>query len=1855
MSSRNGRRTNDRSVRSRRRRLLAEPLEDRRLLAVSFEFNYVGGNAIGFNDPSEGDRFKTALETAASRVGGWLMHDATIQMDVESHAFNGTALAKANSEASPSLSGGGFVHGVIPSKIVGQTDSNGGSADGHLEVFFFDTSDIFTYATDPSESNVDDHIDFQAVIIHELIHTLGFTSATNASGRDDSGNGITTPGTWSMFDQFLSDVDGNRLIDGDPQSPTAYRMDVSSTGWPSVSVGGKGPDGGLFFDGPIATAVHGGRVPLYSPAPFQSESSVSHLDSEGFPNSSFVFSPLTHLMSHATVDGVVPQELTLIEKAILADIGIMLREDVAPSVTAPAEITLEGNSQGGFSGLNQELQDFLDAAIATDLLDPNPTLSNDKPDFLPLGQNTITFTATDASGNIGTTTSVISVVDTIAPMIGVNPPEVTIEATGPRGAAGVTLPFEATVSDVVDPNPIVTFNPGSEFPLGTTTATYTAQDSENNISTFDVQIIVVDTTAPEFTLPAEITIDSNLLAAADLTHPELIELIAGRSSDLVDQSLSISAQPETFPVGTTSVTFTVTDDNGNSSAATTLLTVRDTDFVVTTLDDELDADPESDLTDLSLREAILLANNSDGPDSIRFDLGLSGTVQIDEALGRLEISDSLTLFGLGRDQTTIDGQGASGVIAITAAAGDVTITGFTISGGSLDGDFDGGAGIHSASPGTLTINDTAIANNTTSGEGSGGAGIRVTAGNLVLHDTIVSGNQVQGVAASGGGIWAAADNVIIHRSSFIGNLASGSASEGGGLYLLNGAATITASSFSDNATESSQSGGGAIALRSAEATIINSTIAGNSTAAIESPGGGIYSSLSPVKLVSSTVSGNTSTLSHGGGIYADRGDLDIQNSTLTANHSGGDGGGIGLPATDPNLSLTIHNSIVAGNTDSGTAPDFVGSGVLVEASAVKFSLIGDNTGTTLLESPTPDPATGNIVGDPNAGGVIDPMLGPLADNGGSTETHLLLASSPAIDAGDPSFDAAVFSPPVIQDQRGFPRIVGLQLDIGSVEVLGEIVIDWDYPADIVFGTQLGDVQLNATTDIAGTFTYSPSAGTILSVGEAQRLTTIFTPDDLVNFSPTMATAFITVVKADPVIAWNPPEPIVFGTALDSTHLNATADVPGTFQYMPSAGELLEVGNDQVLSVTFTPTDSASFNTVTSSVLIDVISATPVLTWNDPDDLDTVTPLGAEQLNATANVPGSFAYVPPAGVLLSAGLNRTLSVTFTPDSPNFESVTTTVTIDVHKADPVISWDDPSDIVAGTALGETQLNATSSVAGTFEFDPIAGTVLEVGEGQVLSTTFTPEDTAKFNVVTATATINVIAAQDYGDAPANYPVLLADDGARHTMTSLTLGGQVDVDVDGAPSDMADGDGSDDDGVLAIADLVAVADADTRSSFTVTASGAGRLDAWIDFNRDGDWDDNGEQIFTNVDVFAGDNTLGYAIPAGTSVGGTAARFRLSTAGNLTPTGSAADGEVEDYLVSILDGGSAPVVEVGIPDDGIELSVESNHLVVRSGQTALFRAPVANVGSLSVVGTERDETLSIDVGNGFSAPAEGIQLAGGAGGNTLAIRGDQGELDFTDALISATEFRHLDLSSSDASTITIDAAAVDRLSPALKVVSIHAEQGDKIIVSDAKDWRLGDPSTSGGVFVLTANYIAGGNQRLEANVPRPWQNFLQAGDVNNDGSVTAGDALRIINELDRRRYSDGDTQILHAPLSVGTWPDAYFDQNGDDRATALDALRVINEMAAIEASQESGEGEAALVSTKQPRRLPSSRPQLSQPSKIQAEASEAGPWFATAASEHRTHAAAAADASKVHDPVETARAVDELLSSESFIDLLSP
>jgi hypothetical protein len=176
------------------------------------------------------------------------------------------------------------------------------------------------------------------------------------------------------------------------------------------------------------------------------------------------------------------------------------------------------------------------------------------------------------------------------------------------------------------------------------------------------------------------------------------------------------------------------------------------------------------------------------------------------------------------------------------------------------------------------------------------------------------------------------------------------------------------------------------------------------------------------------------------------------------------------------------------------------------------------------------------------------------------------------------------------------------------------------------------------------------------------------------------------------------------------------------------------------------------------------------------------------------------------------------------------------------------------------------------------------------------------------------------DFGDAPASYLTLFADDGARHTVVAgYYLGGNADAESDGLPSSNADGDDNngidDEDGVSFDTLFIEGQSVD----LTVTASDVGKLDAWVDFNRDGDWADAGEQIFSSESLTAGANSLTVNVPGDASGGQTFARFRFSSAGGLTYTGLAEDGEVEDYEITILadtDGDGEPDITDGCADD---------------------------------------------------------------------------------------------------------------------------------------------------------------------------------------------------------------------------------------------------------------------------------------------------------------------------------------------------
>ncbi|MCG8454849.1 MAG: GEVED domain-containing protein, partial [Holophagales bacterium] len=295
------------------------------------------------------------------------------------------------------------------------------------------------------------------------------------------------------------------------------------------------------------------------------------------------------------------------------------------------------------------------------------------------------------------------------------------------------------------------------------------------------------------------------------------------------------------------------------------------------------------------------------------------------------------------------------------------------------------------------------------------------------------------------------------------------------------------------------------------------------------------------------------------------------------------------------------------------------------------------------------------------------------------------------------------------------------------------------------------------------------------------------------------------------------------------------------------------------------------------------------------------------------------------------------------------------------------------VAPGSFYECSFTATvTGVAGDSETDTVTATVQD------------DEGTPASGSDTATVWIE---GTDYGDAPdPGYPTLRVSDGARHVLGSgLALGLLVDSDPDGQPDPSALGDdldGIDDEDGLSFSALRA----GSSGTVDVVTSGAGLLNAWIDFDSDGDWSGPGEQIFTDLPLSAGTNSgLSIAVPAGATLGTTFARFRFSTDSGLRPTGEASDGEVEDVVLEILE----PLVSsIALVKTASPTSIEE------PGGSVTFTVRVDNTGNTSVDITGLLDDIHGDLdGQGSCSMPQTVAVGGSYEcGFTATVSGNAGE-----------------------------------------------------------------------------------------------------------------------------------------------------------------------------------------------------------------------------------------------------------------------
>ncbi|MCA9136679.1 MAG: hypothetical protein KDB00_07970 [Planctomycetales bacterium] len=444
--------------------------------------------------------------------------------------------------------------------------------------------------------------------------------------------------------------------------------------------------------------------------------------------------------------------------------------------------------------------------------------------------------------------------------------------------------------------------------------------------------------------------------------------------------------------------------------------------------------------------------------------------------------------------------------------------------------------------------------------------------------------------------------------------------------------------------------------------------------------------------------------------------------------------------------------------------------------------------------------------------------------------------------------------------------------------------------------------------------------------------------------------------------------------------------------------------------------------------------------------------------------------------------------------------------------------------------------------------------------------------------TVTIATNSELDFGDAPEgifvggvqrNYSTRLINDGARHVVVpdGPILGTKIDGEFDGQPSVLADGDLDDEDGVVQIATLVTTSIGENLGSFFVVASETAKLDAWIDFNRNGIFDHPGEHLGQGVslDLVSGGNIVPVSIPAGSSVGTTYARFRISSLGNLAPFGLSSDGEVEDYAIEIVDGDIGSAVQWDLVAGRLDAESDNDAVVVMHGQAEVFRAPGTAINRFTVTGTAGDDTFGIGNLNASISDTTPWDYFGGDGMDTLLLTGSNQHLEVTsDGLVNLTDIETIDLVGSGSNSLSIDGASlVGTTDQGNRLLIVH-DENDVIQYRDS-NWSVRQP-----IFVdgNQRHVLINGSGVVEALNTRPWTNPLSPTDVNFSGETTPLDALLVINFLAR---SGMDSVPLVAPDSVQNLVGQYYDTNSSLFASPLDALLAINFIARM---QNSGEGE---------------------------------------------------------------------------------
>lgn len=280
--------------------MLASPAQAQ----ITFQFTYTDPGGVGFNAANPlGDARKLALvQTGQLITDLFPNYTATIQMSVNGAETNDATLAAAGSaytSTPASTCAAGFNPGDVGIKVLGAPDPSPMAADGTITVNFQDHMWDLDDTIDPGQ------MDFKSTMLHEILHAMDFAHSVTDAGADGCGQAAPAAGGWAPYDQHLGNTTAT-FINGS--------FVINTTAWTTAVNGGTG-NAGVLWRGTNAVAANSGAgVPLFSPNPIQSGSSISHLDDD-------FFTSVALLMEAATGPGQGTRTLSPIEVGMFRDMG----------------------------------------------------------------------------------------------------------------------------------------------------------------------------------------------------------------------------------------------------------------------------------------------------------------------------------------------------------------------------------------------------------------------------------------------------------------------------------------------------------------------------------------------------------------------------------------------------------------------------------------------------------------------------------------------------------------------------------------------------------------------------------------------------------------------------------------------------------------------------------------------------------------------------------------------------------------------------------------------------------------------------------------------------------------------------------------------------------------------------------------------------------------------------------------------------------------------------------------------------------------------------------------------------------------------------------------------------------------------------------------------------------------------------------------------------------------------------------------------------------------------------------------------------------------------------------------------